>query len=111
METKMASDTEARMREILRQCSNEMGSSLVSLDSLFGSRQLQIIRAAMLRARNEAIGVHHSAGADRHLAKKKQTLKERAEANVLAIRGSYDAPGFDACVAAELRRLKAKQKK
>jgi hypothetical protein len=45
------------------------------------------------------------------MARKTPTLREQAEANVLAVRGSYDAPGFDACVAAELRRLKAKAKR
>lgn len=37
---------------------------------------------------------------------KPMTLEEQATANVLAVRGSHDAPGFDYCVEAELRRLK-----
>lgn len=32
-------------------------------------------------------------------------LREQAEATVLSYRGSYDAPGFDACVEAELQEL------
>ena len=39
------------------------------------------------------------------MARKTPTLREQAEANVLAVRGSYDAPGFDACVAAELEEI------
>lgn len=38
------------------------------------------------------------------------TEREQAEAEVLEIRGSYDAPGFDACVEALLREKKEKQK-
>lgn len=32
-------------------------------------------------------------------------LREKAERRVLAVRGSYDAPGFEACVDAELAAL------
>lgn len=34
-------------------------------------------------------------------------LLEKAEMKVLEIRGSWDAPGFDACVKSELKRLKS----
>lgn len=40
------------------------------------------------------------------MPKKKKTLREQAEATVLRVRGSYDAPGFDICVEAELQCLK-----
>mgnify|MGYP001549599222 CR=1 FL=1 len=33
--------------------------------------------------------------------------RELAECRVLAIRGSYDAPGFDGCVMAELKAIRA----
>jgi hypothetical protein len=36
-------------------------------------------------------------------------LREKAEANVLAARGSYDAPGFEACVEAEIAALRQPQ--
>lgn len=32
-------------------------------------------------------------------------MREQAEANVLAARGSRDVPGFDLCVEAEISRL------
>lgn len=41
------------------------------------------------------------------MPKRKPTLREQAEATVLRVRGSYDAPGFDLCVEQELKRLKA----
>ena len=34
-----------------------------------------------------------------------ESLMQDAEKKVLAIRGSYDAPGFEACVEAEMRSL------
>jgi hypothetical protein len=41
----------------------------------------------------------------------KRTLRSRAEKAVLLARGSYDAPGFEACVDAEFRRLKTAMRK
>ena len=32
-------------------------------------------------------------------------MKNEAEARVLAVRGSYDAPGFEACVEAEIAEM------
>lgn len=37
--------------------------------------------------------------------------KHQAEKEVLRVRGSYDAPGFDACVAAEVEHMKSKHEK
>lgn len=34
-----------------------------------------------------------------------EAAREKAEAEVLRVRGSYDAPGFDACVDAEMVKL------
>lgn len=34
--------------------------------------------------------------------KRLASKRARAEAKVLAVRGSYDAPGFEACVKAEM---------
>jgi hypothetical protein len=34
-----------------------------------------------------------------------EKLQEEAEKRVLAVRGSYDAPSFDACVEAEMQSL------
>ena len=39
-----------------------------------------------------------------------ERLMNRAEATVLRYRGSYDAPGFDACVESEYKALKAQQR-
>lgn len=36
-----------------------------------------------------------------------KTIRAQAEENVAKVRGSYDAPGFEACVDAEVERLKA----
>lgn len=41
-----------------------------------------------------------------HMSKKK-TLREQAYETVLRVRGSNDVPGFDYCVEAELKNLKA----
>jgi hypothetical protein len=41
----------------------------------------------------------------RLLSPKEKRIREQAEQNVLAVRGTYDAPGFEACVDAEIRRL------
>jgi hypothetical protein len=38
-----------------------------------------------------------------------KAAEQQSEANVLAVRGSYDAPGFDACIEAEKNRLMAQQ--
>lgn len=38
-----------------------------------------------------------------------EELREQAYQNVLTIRGSWDAPGFDCCVEAEYKELKAQQ--
>jgi hypothetical protein len=35
-----------------------------------------------------------------------EEIRELAEQNVLAVRGSYDAPGFEACVLAEIENIK-----
>lgn len=37
--------------------------------------------------------------------KQEKTLRDEAEKRVLAVRGSYDAPGFDACVEAEIKEM------
>lgn len=37
-------------------------------------------------------------------------LRARAEQNVLKVRGSYDAPGFEACVNAEMERLQRERR-
>lgn len=42
---------------------------------------------------------------------KMERLHEQAEETVLRIRGSYDAPGFDACVEAEFERLRKENAK
>jgi hypothetical protein len=36
-------------------------------------------------------------------------IQQQAEQNVLAVRGSYDAPGFDACVEAEKKRIETEE--
>jgi len=36
-------------------------------------------------------------------------LRGIAEDNVLAIRGSFDAPGFEACVLAEMEEIRSEQ--
>lgn len=36
---------------------------------------------------------------------KREKLREQAEKNVLRVRGSYDAPGFEACVESEINEL------
>jgi hypothetical protein len=36
-----------------------------------------------------------------------KAIRAQAEKNVARVRGSYDAPGFEACVNAEIERLKA----
>jgi hypothetical protein len=35
-----------------------------------------------------------------------KTIREEAEERVIAIRGSWDVPGFDACVEAEIDNIK-----
>lgn len=40
-------------------------------------------------------------------AEANKTIRAQAEENVVKIRGSYDAPGFEACVNAEIERLQA----
>lgn len=40
---------------------------------------------------------------------KKPTLRDEAEANVIAVRGSWDVPMFEACVKAEIADIKRKR--
>lgn len=37
----------------------------------------------------------------------KKEIRDKAYSNVIAIRGTSDAPGFDACVDAEIRKLES----
>ena len=55
---------------------------------------------------------HHAS--DRDKAKAGALLREEAERRVIAVRGSWDAPGFEECVKAEIetiRRERAAQRR
>lgn len=41
--------------------------------------------------------------------KQEVDAREEAEKRVLTVRGSYDAPGFEACVEAEMRNIAEEQ--
>lgn len=56
----------------------------------------------------------HDEVADGHReaeALRMENERREAEQRVLAMRGSYDAPGFDACVKAELRDMENERQK
>lgn len=42
------------------------------------------------------------------MTREERVMRAEAERRVLAVRGSYDAPGFEACVKAELAEMRKK---